>query len=94
VRGWHAPEPTLTPDTFASAYAQGFLRCAVASHSVTSSADPVGQWAATLSLLAQAHDAHAGLLVLPELGLLGYAIGDLVVSADLSGCRWTWLEPL
>ncbi len=67
----------VTPDTFTSIYAQGFFRCAVASHVVTP-ADPRANAEVTAALIKEAHEKHAGLLVLPELGLSGYAIDDLL----------------
>lgn len=68
--------------TFASAYAQGFLRCAVASHLV-SPASPLANAAATIPLLEAANEQSVGLLVLPELGLTGYSIDDLLHQQTL-----------
>ncbi len=62
---------------FHSIYAQGYLRCAVSSHPVTP-ADPEANLAAALKVARKADAEGAGLLVLPELGLTGYAIDDLL----------------
>ena len=72
----------VTPTTFSSAYAQGFLRCAVASHLV-SPASPLANAAATIPLLEAADEQSVGLLVLPELGLTGYSIDDLLHQQTL-----------
>ncbi|MCZ7484078.1 NAD(+) synthase [Rhizobium rhizogenes] len=72
----------VTSATFPSAYAQGFVRCAVASHLVTP-ASPLANAAATIPLLESADEQSVGLLVLPELGLTGYAIDDLLHQQTL-----------
>lgn len=68
---------SLTPEQFHSAYAQGFLRVAVAAPIVVPT-DPQANAQAALELARAADTAHAGLLLLPELGLTGYAIDDLL----------------
>ena len=66
-----------TAERFHSVYAQGYLRCAVSSHPVTP-ADPMANLEAALEVARRAHARGAGLVVLPELGLTGYAIDDLL----------------
>ena len=68
---------SMSADRFYSVYAQGFLRCAVSSHPVAP-ADPQANCAAALDVARKADAEGAGLLVLPELGLTGYAIDDLL----------------
>lgn len=67
----------VTPQTFASIYAQGLLRCAIATPRVTPG-DPNANANATQEVFAQSNDEGVGLLVLPELGVTGYAIDDLL----------------
>jgi NAD+ synthase (glutamine-hydrolysing) len=64
-------------EQFQSVYAQGYLRCAASSHVVVP-ADPAANLSAALEVARQADERGAGLLVLPELGLTGYAIDDLL----------------
>jgi NAD+ synthase (glutamine-hydrolysing) len=68
--------PTVT-DRFASIYAQGFARVAIATHRVHP-ADPAANLREMGPQLAAAQAAGAAVVVFPELGLTGYAIDDLL----------------
>lgn len=69
------------------------LRCAVGSHEVTP-ADPAANVAGALDLLARADADGAGLLILPELGISGYAIDDLLHQQALLDAAEAALEKL
>lgn len=63
--------------SFYSAYAQGFMRCAVGTP-IVHLADPMENAKVTIDILKQAHDHNVGVLVMPELNLSGYSIDDLL----------------
>ena len=72
-----SPFTPPTAQTFASLYAQGMVRGAVATQGVRL-ADPHANARAARAMMQQADAAGAGLLVLPELGITGYSIEDLL----------------
>jgi NAD+ synthase (glutamine-hydrolysing) len=73
----------MTPSPrFFNAYAQGFLRAAVAAPSVRP-ADPVANIVAIAAAARRAHDAGAAVTLTPELGITGYAIDDLLHQTAL-----------
>ncbi|MFN3613546.1 MAG: NAD(+) synthase [Rubrimonas sp.] len=73
----------MTPSPrFFNAYAQGFLRTAVAAPAV-SPADPMANIAGIAAAARQAHDAGAAVALTPELGVSGYAIDDLLHQGAL-----------
>src|SRR5579884_1043688 len=65
------------PDPFGSPYSHGFVRLAAAVPHVTI-AEPERNARRTLELAERASEAHAALVVFPELGLTGYSIEDLL----------------
>jgi NAD+ synthase (glutamine-hydrolysing) len=72
-----APHALMVPDRFASIYAQGFARVAIATHRLHP-ADPAANLREMGPQLAAAQAAGAAVVVFPELGLTGYAIDDLL----------------
>lgn len=62
---------------FDSPYAHGFARVAAAVPAVALG-QPAANAAATIELLHQAHDEDVAVVVFPELGLVGYSLGDLL----------------
>jgi NAD+ synthase (glutamine-hydrolysing) len=67
----------LSSPSFFSPYRHGFVRVATAVPKVKL-ADPVANAQSVLALVRQAHDAGVAVLVLPELGLTGYTVDDLL----------------
>lgn len=63
--------------SFFSPYRHGFVRVATAVPKVKL-ADPAENARAVLDLVGQAHEAGVAVIVLPELGLTGYTIDDLL----------------
>ncbi|HEY6397906.1 MAG TPA: NAD(+) synthase, partial [Solirubrobacteraceae bacterium] len=70
-------------DPFHSLYSHGFVRVAAAVPRV-GLADPAFNAQHTLALAQRASEAHAGLVVFPELGMSGYSIEDLLHQQALS----------
>ncbi len=70
------------PDHFDSLYRHGFVRVAAAVPH-TRPGDPDFNATRTLELAGRASDAHAALVIFPELGLSAYAIDDLLHQAAL-----------
>ena len=68
---------------FNSLYSHGFVRVAAAVPNVRI-ADPAFNAQRTLELARAASEAHAGLVLFPELGLSGYAIDDLLHQQSLT----------
>jgi NAD+ synthase (glutamine-hydrolysing) len=71
------PTRPAPPPRFFNAYAQGFLRVAVAAPLVRL-ADPAANGARLAALAARADAERAALLLTPELSVTGYAIDDLL----------------
>jgi NAD+ synthase (glutamine-hydrolysing) len=71
-----SPPDGVRPPAFDSLYTHGFVRVAAAIPRVTI-AKPDVNAERTLTLARGASDAHAALVVFPELGLSGYSIEDL-----------------
>lgn len=69
---------------FASIHAHGFVRVAAATPR-GSAGDPVANTDSILALARAAHDAHADLVVFPELCVSSYAIDDLHLQDALLG---------
>jgi len=67
----------LSSPSFFSPYRHGFVRVATAVPKVKL-ADPAANAQSVLALVGQAHEAGVAVLVLPELGLTGYTVDDLV----------------
>ena len=67
----------MSSPSFFSPYRHGFVRVATAVPKVKL-ADPAVNAQSVLALVRQAHDAGVAVLVLPELGLTGYTIDDLL----------------
>jgi NAD+ synthase (glutamine-hydrolysing) len=67
----------LSSPSFFSPYRHGFVRVATAVPKVKL-ADPVANAQSVLALVRRAHDAGVAVLVLPELGLTGYTVDDLL----------------
>ncbi|MEJ2815653.1 NAD(+) synthase [Caulobacter sp. CCG-8] len=67
----------MSSPSFFSPYRHGFVRVATAVPKVRL-ADPAANAQSALALARQAHDAGVAVLVLPELGLTGYTIDDLL----------------
>jgi NAD+ synthase (glutamine-hydrolysing) len=67
----------LSSPSFFSPYRHGFVRVATAVPKVKL-ADPAANAQNVLALVRQAHDAGVAVLVLPELGLTGYTVDDLL----------------
>jgi NAD+ synthase (glutamine-hydrolysing) len=67
----------LSSPSFFSPYRHGFVRVATAVPKVKL-ADPAANAQSALALVRQAHEAGVAVLVLPELGLTGYTIDDLL----------------
>jgi NAD+ synthase (glutamine-hydrolysing) len=67
----------LSSPSFFSPYRHGFVRVATAVPKVKL-ADPAANAQSVLALVRQAHDAGVAVLVLPELGLTGYTVDDLL----------------
>ncbi len=65
------------PGPFGSLYTHGFVRVAAAVPH-TRIAEPAFNAERTVELARRASDAHAALVIFPELGLSGYAIDDLL----------------
>lgn len=68
--------------TFASLYSHGFVRVAAAVPHMRIG-DPAFNAERTLALAGQASDAHAALVIFPELGISGYSIDDLLHQTAL-----------
>jgi NAD+ synthase (glutamine-hydrolysing) len=67
---------------FASLYSHGFVRVAAAVPHMRIG-DPAFNVERTLALAGQASDAHAALVIFPELGISGYSIDDLLHQTAL-----------
>lgn len=67
----------MSSPSFFSPYRHGFVRVATAVPKVKL-ADPAANAQSVLALARQAHEAGVAVLVLPELGLTGYTIDDLL----------------
>src|SRR5690348_2388139 len=67
---------------FGSIYRHGFVRVAACTTCCTL-ADPSANAGAILALARACHDRAAALAVFPELGVSGYAIGDLLHQSSL-----------
>jgi NAD+ synthase (glutamine-hydrolysing) len=67
----------LSSPSFFSPYRHGFVRVATAVPKVKL-ADPAANAQSALALVRQAYEAGVAVLVLPELGLTGYTIDDLL----------------
>jgi NAD+ synthase (glutamine-hydrolysing) len=67
----------LSSPSFFSPYRHGFVRVATAVPKVKL-ADPAANAQSVLSLVREAHEAGVAVLVLPELGLTGYTVDDLL----------------
>jgi NAD+ synthase (glutamine-hydrolysing) len=67
----------LSSPSFFSPYRHGFVRVATAVPKVKL-ADPAANAQSVLALVRQAHEAGVAVLVLPELGLTGYTVDDLL----------------
>jgi NAD+ synthase (glutamine-hydrolysing) len=67
----------LSPQSFFSPYRHGFVRVATAVPKVKL-ADPAANAQSVLALVREAHAAGVAVLVLPELGLTGYTVDDLL----------------
>ncbi|MDR7117306.1 NAD(+) synthase [Caulobacter sp. BE254] len=67
----------MSSPSFFSPYRHGFVRVATAVPKVKL-ADPAVNAQSVLALVRQAHDAGVAVLVLPELGLTGYTVDDLL----------------
>jgi NAD+ synthase (glutamine-hydrolysing) len=85
-----SPDPDRTPDPdravpgpFASLYNHGFVRVAVGVPQLRV-AEPDFNAERTLGLVRQASEAHASLVIFPELGLSAYSIDDLFHQAALN----------
>ncbi|HRC86220.1 MAG TPA: nitrilase-related carbon-nitrogen hydrolase, partial [Thermoanaerobaculia bacterium] len=78
---------------FCSIDTQGFLRVAVAVPRVAV-ANPQANLQRTLELARRAGAEGAAVVLFPELGLSGYAIGDLVHQGALEGAVEAALEDL
>ena len=68
--------------SFASLYNHGFVRVAAAVPHVRIG-DPAFNADRTLALAGQASEAHAALVIFPELGISGYSIDDLLHQVAL-----------
>lgn len=67
----------MSSPSFFSPYRHGFVRVATAVPKVKL-ADPAANAQSVLALVRQAHEAGVAVLVLPELGLTGYTLDDLL----------------
>src|SRR5437763_13303647 len=67
----------MPPAPFRSLYSHGFVRVASAVPHVRV-ADPAFNAERTIALARQAAEAHAALVIFPELGISAYAIDDLL----------------
>jgi NAD+ synthase (glutamine-hydrolysing) len=67
----------LSKPSFFSPYRHGFVRVATAVPKVKL-ADPATNATSVLALVREAHEAGVAVLVLPELGLTGYTVDDLL----------------
>jgi len=67
----------LSSPSFFSPYRHGFVRVATAIPKVKL-ANPAANAQGVLSLVREAHEAGVAVLVLPELGLTGYTVDDLL----------------
>ena len=67
----------MSHPSFFSPYRHGFVRVATAVPKVKL-ADPATNAASVLALVREAHEAGVAVLVLPELGLTGYTVDDLL----------------
>ena len=67
---------------FASLYSHGFVRVAAAVPHMRIG-DPAFNAERTIALAGQASDAHAALVIFPELGISGYSIDDLLHQTAL-----------
>lgn len=67
----------MSSPSFFSPYRHGFVRVATAVPKVKL-ADPAANAQSALALVREAHEAGVAVLVLPELGLTGYTIDDLL----------------
>jgi NAD+ synthase (glutamine-hydrolysing) len=67
----------LSSPSFFSPYRHGFVRVATAVPKVKL-ADPAANAQSALALAREAHEAGVAVLVLPELGLTGYTVDDLL----------------
>lgn len=70
------PAPAAAPHRFYAGQAQGLIRVAACTP-LSRVADPAYKARTAIDLARQGHDAHADLLVYPELNLTGYALDDL-----------------
>ena len=68
--------------TFASLYSHGFVRVAAAVPHMRIG-EPAFNAERTIALAGQASDAHAALVIFPELGISGYSIDDLLHQTAL-----------
>ena len=67
----------MSSPSFFSPYRHGFVRVATAVPKVRL-ADPAANARSVLALVREAHEAGVAVLVLPELGLTGYTLDDLL----------------
>ncbi|HWU13976.1 MAG TPA: nitrilase-related carbon-nitrogen hydrolase, partial [Caulobacter sp.] len=67
----------MSQPSFFSPYRHGFVRVATAVPKLRL-ADPATNAQSALALVRQAHEAGVAVLVLPELGLTGYTVDDLL----------------
>lgn len=67
----------MSSPSFFSPYRHGFVRVATAVPKVKL-ADPAANAQSVLALVRQAHESGVAVLVLPELGLTGYTVDDLL----------------
>ena len=68
--------------SFHSIYSHGFIRAAVGAPALRV-ADPAFNVQRAIDMAQRAHDQSAAVIALPELGLTGYAIDDLLHQAPL-----------
>ncbi len=76
-------QPASEAVSFHSLYSHGFVRVAAAVPHVAIG-EPEFNAERTLALARRASDAHAALVIFPELGLSGYAIDDLLHQHSLT----------
>jgi NAD+ synthase (glutamine-hydrolysing) len=86
-----APQKATKPRAFGSLYTHGFVRVAAAVPRVQI-AEPQINTDRTLALARDAAEAHAALVVFPELGLSGYSIEDLFRQEAVTGAVLEGLE--
>jgi NAD+ synthase (glutamine-hydrolysing) len=78
-----ATRPVPEPTSFHSLYSHGFARVAAAVPHVAIG-DPEFNAERAMALARRASEAHAALVIFPELGLSGYAIDDLLHQQSLT----------